>query len=74
MKRKQFLDETKGQPVKELAQKARALAEERMKLRFRKASGQLDQSHRLREVRRNLARVLTLKRQSELKEKAQKKA
>ena len=60
MKKDTYLKEIKDLPVAELQGKARGLAEELMKLRFRKAGSQLEQTHRLREVQRNLARVKTV--------------
>ena len=59
MKRRDFLKEMKGLSDEALKIKARELAEEHMKLRFRLSSGQLEQGHRLQQIRRNLARVLT---------------
>ena len=59
MKSKEFNIQLKALSEAELREKARSLAEELMKLRFRKASGQLQQTHRLDEIRRNLARVQT---------------
>jgi large subunit ribosomal protein L29 len=61
MKKSDFLAEISRMSKEELKEKARLLAEELMKLRFRKASsGQLDQSHLVKEIRRNFARVNTL--------------
>lgn len=60
MKAKEFINQLRGLSEAELREKARSLAEELMKLRFRKASGQLTQTHRLDEIRRNLARVETI--------------
>lgn len=60
MKRKDLITELKGMQKDALLDRARTLAEELMKLRFRKASGQLEQRHRIREVRRTLARVKTM--------------
>jgi large subunit ribosomal protein L29 len=60
MKKDAYLKEIKELPVAELQGKARGLAEELMKLRFRKAGSQLEQTHRLRDVQRNLARVKTV--------------
>lgn len=58
MKKREFMSEIDRMSWDELEDKARSLAEEHMKLRFRKAStGQLDQPHVLGEVKRNLARV-----------------
>jgi large subunit ribosomal protein L29 len=59
MKRAEYLKEIKNLTVNELKEKARGLAEELMKLRFRKGGGQLEQTHRLRELKKNVARVKT---------------
>jgi len=59
MKANDFKAEIAKLSVEELKERARVLSEEMMKLRFRKASGQLDKSSRLQEVRRSLARVKT---------------
>ena len=63
MKRKQFIAELKELNAADLNAKAVSLSQEIMKLRFRKASGQLEHSHRFREAKRNLARVLGMARQ-----------
>lgn len=60
MKENEFKTEVSKMNLDELKERARSLAEELMKMRFRKSSGQLEQSHRLRQVRRNLARVNTI--------------
>lgn len=60
MKKTDLLKELKGLSVDELRERARKSAEELMKLRFRAASGQLEHGHRLRETRRNLARIQTM--------------
>ena len=59
MKRKDFISSIKGNSKTDLIAKAKGLAEELMKLRFRKASGQLEQAHHIPAIRRNLARVRT---------------
>lgn len=59
MKRKDFLAEVRGKSAKDLKVQAKTLSEELMKLRFRQSTGQLQQSSRLGQVRRDLARVLT---------------
>jgi large subunit ribosomal protein L29 len=59
MKRNDFINEIKGLSVTELTERARSMTEEMMKLRFRKVTGQLEQSHRLGQIRRDLARVQT---------------
>ena len=60
MKRKEFLKEIKALSRDDLVTRSRSLAEEAMKLRFRKGNGQLEQSHRLKQVKKELARVNTL--------------
>jgi len=57
MKRKEIIADIKGLTAEDLQSRARSTAEELMKLRFRKASGQLEQSHRIPELKKNLARV-----------------
>lgn len=57
MKRKDFLKEIGELSVGDLQTRANSMAEELMKLRFRSASGQLTQGHRIGEIKRNLARV-----------------
>ncbi|MCB0310043.1 MAG: 50S ribosomal protein L29 [Bdellovibrionales bacterium] len=59
MKKTEFLGEVREMSVADLRQRARQLAQELMKLRFRKASGQLENTHGMRLARRNLARVKT---------------
>ncbi len=59
MKRRDMLKELRGLSAKDLQERAKKTAEEAMKLRFRKASGQLEQSHRIGQLQRELARVLT---------------
>lgn len=46
--------------VDELQEEARALSEQLFKLRFQKATGQLENRSRIRQVRRDLARVKTV--------------
>ena len=59
MKTKDFLEEISGLTIADLKAKAATLAEEAMKLRFRNAAGQYEQTHRFQEIRRNLARIQT---------------
>ena len=47
----------------ELEQQYRQLREEHFKLRFQAASGQIEKPHLIREVRRDIARVLTIMRE-----------
>lgn len=43
----------------ELLERCKAMGDELMRLRFRKASGQLDKPHLMRVARRDLARAMT---------------
>jgi large subunit ribosomal protein L29 len=52
----------------ELDAKLAEAKEELFNLRFQNVTGQLDNPHRLREVRKDIARVLTVMRQRELAE------
>lgn len=71
MKKKELRSELQALSPDELRDRARALGEELMKLRFRKSSGQLEQGHRISEAKRNLARVETFLR---MKRQPQKEA
>ena len=59
MKRKDFIGEIKSLSLGELKTKAAGIAQELMKLRFKNASGQFEQTHQLNTLRRDLARVQT---------------
>ena len=59
MKSKKFVEEISKLTTAELQEKARVTAEELMKLRFRKTSGQLQQTHHMGQLRKNLARIQT---------------
>jgi large subunit ribosomal protein L29 len=50
----------------ELAAKLAEAKEELFNLRFQNVTGQLDDPHRLREVRKDIARIFTVVRQREL--------
>ena len=52
----------------ELVLRLREAKEELFNLRFQNVTGQLDNPNRLREVRKDIARVLTVMRQRELAE------
>lgn len=65
MKRLDTLRELRDLSPAALIERSSDLGEELMKLRFREASGQLEQSHQLTTVRRNLARVQTVLREKE---------
>ena len=62
MKAKELVD----MDAEELEAKLAEAKEELFNLRFQNVTGQLDNPHRLREVRRDIARVLTAIRQREL--------
>ncbi|MBW8875798.1 MAG: 50S ribosomal protein L29 [Acidobacteria bacterium] len=51
------------QTTEELQDKERDLAEQLFALRLQKVTGQLEKPHRVRQVRKDLARVLTLLRE-----------
>lgn len=66
MKRQELRQELRGLSAGELKAREQLRREEHLKLRFRRAStGQLDQSHRLREVRREIALLKTIVREKE---------
>ncbi len=56
MKASQFRDQT----VEELRERERELSEQLFALRLQKVTGQLEKPARIREVRKDLARVLTV--------------
>ncbi len=60
MKKRDFMAEIKEKPLSDLREQARKTAEELMKLRFRKAAGQLEQTHQIGQLRKNLARLETV--------------
>lgn len=59
-------DELRELSDSELEKKARDLKEELFNLRFQNITGQLENPIRLRQVRRELARVKTIQREREL--------
>jgi large subunit ribosomal protein L29 len=58
--------EFRGMSVDQLDDQLIKLKKEQFNLRFQKASGQLENTARVREVRRDIARVMTLARQKRL--------
>ncbi|MCP4272114.1 MAG: 50S ribosomal protein L29 [Gammaproteobacteria bacterium] len=54
------VSEMKEKSVDELNEELLNLKREHFNLRMQKGSGQLEQSHRLKEVRRDVARVKTI--------------
>ena len=60
--------ELREQTVEELRDRERDLAEKLFALRLQKVTGQLESPAKVREARRDLARVLTVLREKELGE------
>ncbi len=61
-------EKLRGMTPEELDRQERQLREEIWKLRMQVATGQLEQPQRVRQLRKDLARVLTIKRERELVE------
>lgn len=61
------LQDLKGKDVAALKEELLALRQTQMKLNLQKASGQLEKTHQMREVRRDIARVKTLLAQQNVK-------
>ncbi|MCR4740213.1 MAG: 50S ribosomal protein L29 [Lachnospiraceae bacterium] len=59
MKTNTYLDELKSKSAKELNEDLVAAKKELFNLRFQNATNQLDNTSRIREVRRNIARIQT---------------
>ena len=59
-------DEVRGLSADQLKDKLADLKKEQFNLRFQRATGQLENVARVREVRRDIARVRTLQRQKTL--------
>ena len=60
MKSSQYLDELKGKSVSELNDELVSAKKELFNLRFQNATNQLDNTSRIKEVRRNIARIQTM--------------
>ena len=60
MKSKQFLEELKNKSVEELNADLDAAKKELFNLRFQNATNQLDNTSRIKEVKRNIARIKTV--------------
>ena len=60
MKINKFLMELKGKSVEELNEELVAAKKELFNLRFQNATNQLDNTSRIKEVRKNIARIQTL--------------
>ena len=60
MKTKTFVKELRSKSVEELNQELVAAKKELFNLRFQNATNQLDNTSRIKEVRKNIARIQTL--------------
>ncbi len=60
MKTTKFVEDLKGKSVEELNQELVAAKKELFNLRFQNATNQLDNTSRIKEVRKNIARIQTL--------------
>ena len=60
MKANKFVEELKNKSVEELNQELVAAKKELFNLRFQNATNQLDNTGRIKEVRRNIARIQTV--------------
>lgn len=60
MKTKQYVEELKNKTAEELAQELVSAKKELFNLRFQNATNQLDNTARITEVRKNIARIKTV--------------
>ena len=60
MKSKQFLEELRNKSVEELNADLDAAKKELFNLRYQNATNQLDNTSRIKEVKRNIARIKTV--------------
>ena len=60
MKTKTFVKELRNKSVEELNQELVAAKKELFNLRFQNATNQLDNTSRIKEVRKNIARIQTM--------------
>ena len=60
MKINTFVNELRGKSVEELNEELVAAKKELFNLRFQNATNQLDNTSRIKEVRRNIARIQTI--------------
>ena len=60
MKTNTFVKELRGKSVEELNQELVAAKKELFNLRFQNATNQLDNTSRIKEVRKNIARIQTV--------------
>ena len=64
------IEEVRGLTPDQLADQLVSLKKEQFNLRFQKATGQLEKSSRINEVRKDIARVKTIARQKAAEAKA----
>ena len=60
MKANRFVEELKGKSVEELNQELVAAKKELFNLRFQNSTNQLDNTARIKDVRKNIARIQTV--------------
>ena len=60
MKSNKFVEELKGKSVEELNQELVSAKKELFNLRFQNATNQLDNTARIKDVRKNIARIQTV--------------
>ena len=60
MKTKKFVEDLNNKSASELAQELVAAKKELFNLRFQNATNQLDNTSRIKEVRKNIARIQTV--------------
>ena len=60
MKSSKFIEELKGKSVEELNKDIVAAKKELFNLRFQNATNQLDNTARIKDVRKNIARIQTV--------------
>ncbi len=53
------IDEVRGMTADQLAEQLLSLKKEQFNLRFQKATGQIEKTHRVEQVRRDIARIKT---------------
>ena len=68
-----ILTEYKDASEEELQEKIGGLSKELFELRMQKSTGQLGQTHLIKQVKRNIAKIKTLMAERKLKEVASKK-
>ena len=54
------IDEVRGLTADQLAEQLLNLKKEQFNLRFQKATGQIEKTHRVNEVRKDIARIKTV--------------